>query len=138
MGWDDIYLAVSVHHRAEQLPGAAAAVHADHPEDLEEAEAAQGRGGEHLAGAADDEHDGRGTDDDDVDDAKGRPDEAQPAQPALVARPAAGRPGAHEELQGEPVHHDDFLRGVCMAFGEGGRPEVAATSGLGFQFIKIR
>jgi len=44
-----LYLSVSVDDGSEELPGAAPAVHSDHAEDLEEAEAAQGGGGEHLA-----------------------------------------------------------------------------------------
>ena len=45
-GGDEL-LAVGVDDGAQQLPGAAPPVHAHHAEDLEEAEAAQGRGGHH-------------------------------------------------------------------------------------------
>ncbi len=42
------YLAVSVDHRSQELPGSPAPIHADHPENLEEPETPDGRGGEHI------------------------------------------------------------------------------------------
>lgn len=59
-----LYLAVGVDDGAQQLPGAAATVHAHHAQDLQEAHAAQRRGGEDVAlGAGGD--DGHGGDEDD-------------------------------------------------------------------------
>ena len=60
-GGDEL-LAVRVHHGAEELPGAAAPVHAHHPQDLEEPEAPE-RGGGVDAPAQAGEHDQRGTGD---------------------------------------------------------------------------
>jgi hypothetical protein len=58
-------LSVSVDDRSEKFPGSAPAVHANHSEDLEESEAPEGRGREHLtSGSA--EHNNRGHDGDDI------------------------------------------------------------------------
>jgi len=43
------HLAVGVDDGSQQLPGASTAVHAQHPEDLQEAETPDGRRGEHVA-----------------------------------------------------------------------------------------
>lgn len=60
------HLAVSVDHGAQQFPGASAAVHAHHAQDLQEAHAAQRRRGENIALSArgDDGH--RGDEDDEI------------------------------------------------------------------------
>ena len=50
------HLSVYEHDRAEQAPRAALPVHVQHAQDLQEADAADGRGGEHLAIGADREH----------------------------------------------------------------------------------
>lgn len=47
---------MSVDDGAEQLPGAAAPVHAHHAQYLKEAQPAQRRGGKHLAAAAQRDH----------------------------------------------------------------------------------
>ncbi len=53
-------LSVSIDDGSQQLPRASSPVHSHHPEYLEESEAAEGGGREHLAvGAA--QHDDRGT-----------------------------------------------------------------------------
>ncbi len=44
----DELLAMCIDHRAEQLPGAAATVHAHHAQNLEESKAAKGRRGKDL------------------------------------------------------------------------------------------
>ena len=43
------HLAVGVDHGPQQLPGSSAAVHTQHPEDLQEAETSDGGRGEHVA-----------------------------------------------------------------------------------------
>lgn len=42
------HLAVCVDHRAQELPGAAAPVHADHAQDLQEPQTPEGRGGKDV------------------------------------------------------------------------------------------
>ena len=51
-GGDEL-LTVCIDDGAEQLPGATATVHADHAKNLKEPKTSKGRGGKHLAGAAD-------------------------------------------------------------------------------------
>lgn len=91
------HLAVRVDHRAEQLPGAAAAVHAHHAQDLQEAHAAQRRRGKDvtLRARGDDRH--RGHEHDEVCRSEGGDVTAgaeEPTRPASVPRPAGGeQPG---------------------------------------------
>lgn len=60
------YLTVCIDHGAQQLPGAAAPVHAHHAQDLQEAHTAQRRGGQDVAlgTSRDDGH--RGDKDDEI------------------------------------------------------------------------
>ncbi len=51
---------------AEEFPGASAAIHAHHAENLEEAESAEGGCGENLAAAAQRDHDDAGDDRHDI------------------------------------------------------------------------
>ena len=52
-------LAVRPHHRGQQLPRPAPAVHPDHPEDLQEAEEPHAGGDEHVVGRPQPDHDQR-------------------------------------------------------------------------------
>lgn len=102
------HLAVRVDHRAEQLPGAAAAVHAHHAQDLQEAHAAQRRRGKDVALRArgDDRH--RGHEHDEVCRSEGGDVTAgaeEPTRPASVPRPAGGeQPGRVRCGQGRPCY----------------------------------
>lgn len=58
--WNCTYLSVSVHHRSQKLPGATSAIHADHTQNLEEPNSAEGRGCEHLTAWAHTQHHERG------------------------------------------------------------------------------
>lgn len=60
------HLAVGVDDRAQQLPGAAATVHAHHAQDLQEAHAAQRRGGKDVALGAGGDDGHRGNEDDEI------------------------------------------------------------------------
>ena len=88
-GGDEL-LPVGVHHGAQQFPGPAPTVHANHPEYLEEPETSQSRGGVDPASQAREDDQG-GTDGDHVDHAEGTLHEVQSSQPAL--KPAATASG---------------------------------------------
>lgn len=60
------HLAVGIDNRAQQLPGAAAPVHAHHAQDLQEPHAAQRRGGEDVALGAGGDDGHRGDEDDEI------------------------------------------------------------------------
>lgn len=103
------YLPVGIHNRAEQFPGAAAPIHPNHTQNLKETKASQRRRGQHLSGRSNQKHDGGGANHNQIDDTKGRPDETEPAEPTLVARPTSGRPSANEEFNCKPIDHHNFL-----------------------------
>lgn len=63
--WSCWYLAVSVDGRAQQFPGSSSSVHAQHPEDLQEPQAAQGRS-QHIALVTHRHHRHRGDQHEDV------------------------------------------------------------------------
>ena len=61
----DSYLTVCVDGGPQQFPGASSSVHAQHPQDLQEAQAAQGRG-QHIALVTHRHHRHRGNQHEDV------------------------------------------------------------------------
>ena len=98
---------MSIDNGAEQLPGASAPIHADHPKDLKETKAANCRRSIHLAALARQNDDG-GADCDDVDAAEGALEKTEPAQEALEPGAASCRPEAQSKLDAKPGHSQNF------------------------------
>lgn len=118
---------------AQQFPGAPPAVHSQHPQDLQEAQAAQGCG-QHVALVTHRHHRHRGDQHEDVwertaliiwdylrcswrspgftQDAQRFAGELQPPPPSFVAAAASGRPDPQSELCAEDEDGEGFLRGT--------------------------
>ena len=90
-GGDEL-LSVDEDHRAEEAPGAGLPVHVQHPQDLEETDAPDGRGGEDLSVGAPGKDHHRRSHHDQIYDADGLSDEAKPTTQPDELGTAAGAP----------------------------------------------